>query len=128
MLCSIKTRHLNNKQEKMKPMDQSYQIFVLLCICSPNANPTKSMQIRNVIFAVITFVYQLLGLISSCVYIVRYFTTNLANTLCAGYQMSGLLSILYTLSIAYIWRGKIQAIFDDFQIFCDKSEYVFSIN
>lgn len=101
-------------------MNQSYQIFVLLCICSPNANPTKSIRIRNVIFSVIAFVYQLLGLIASCVYIVRYFTTNLANTLCAGYQMSGLLSILYTLSIAYIWRENIQTIFDAFQIFYDE--------
>lgn len=107
----------------MKPLEASYHVFTWLCICPTDAS-NEFKKIINYLFTIIAFVTVISALFASLAFILTYLSTDLENSLCAGYQVSGSVSVLCTLIMAYTQRAKILKCFDEFQQFYDlcKSE------
>lgn len=102
----------------MKPLEASYHVFTWLCVC-PTDGSNELKKFKNYLFTIIAFLVVISALFASLAFILSYLTTDLENSLCAGYQVSGLVSALYTLIMAYTQRNKIIKCFEDFQQFYD---------
>lgn len=105
----------------MKPLELNYQAFVSLYICPPNEGSSIRIKSKNIAFSALVILFLSVSLISTTVFIVKNFATDLESTLIAGYQFGGSFA-LYTLLASYVLRHEMKQIFDDFQAFFDKSK------
>lgn len=107
----------------MKPLKQNYKVFVLLGIC-PSAEPTTSW-IKTVHIFLSIFCFTILSsiLISSILFCVKNFTSDLPNAIVAVIQIVAAVTSIYSLIIAHFKRDDIKKIFDDFQTIYDESKY-----
>lgn len=112
----------------MKPLEQSFKTFVLLCICPPDPTADKWIKLRNFSFLSLAISFVLLGNISSITFIMKYIGTDLENSLFACLQVAALTETIYTIFVALLIRNKITMIFDEFQTFYDSSKIYFKIN
>lgn len=102
----------------MKPLEASYHVFTWLCVC-PTDSTNEFKKFKNYLITIIAFVIVISVLLASLAFILTYLTTDLENSLCAGNQVSGLVSALFTLIMAYTQRAKMLKCFEDFQQFYD---------
>lgn len=106
----------------MKPLQENNRTFTLLGICST----AKSMDRWKILFYIFVSIscpsISFIGLIASSVFFLRNFTTDLANTICVGYEIVAMMIALYSLIIAHIKRDDLKRIFDDFQDFYNTSK------
>lgn len=106
----------------MKPLQEIYKIFVFLCIC-PSVQP---MSHRMKLFFIFMAAFRPTILSISCIasfnFIVKYFSIDLANALCAGYQISGSINAIYSAITAYMKCNDFKEAFNAFQAFYDASE------
>lgn len=106
----------------MKALEHSYQILALLCVCPPDDPTNKWIQWRNTIISALTIVLIMVPNVASIVFMVQYFTIDLASAFCACYQAAALTKCIYTLFVAYIIRDDIKKAFDALQAFYDSSK------
>lgn len=106
----------------MKVLEHSYQILVLLCVCPPDDPTNKWIQRRNAILAVLTIVLIMVPNVASIIFMVQYFTIDLASAFCACYQAAALTKCIYTLIVAYIIRNEVKKAFDALQAFYESSK------
>lgn len=106
----------------MKILEHSYQILVLLCVCSPDDPTNKWIRWRNTIVSVLTIVLIMVPNVASIVFMVHYFRIDIASAFCACYQAAALTKCIYTLFVAYIIRDDVKKAFDALQAFYDSSK------
>lgn len=106
----------------MKVLEQSYQILVLFGVCPPDDPTNKWIQWRNAIFSVLTIVLIIVPNVASIVFMMEYFTIDLASAFCACFQAAALTKCIYTLFVAYIIRDDVKKAFDALQAFYDSSK------
>lgn len=108
----------------MKPLQDSYNIFVHLCICPPIKLISRRKKMFNIFLSIFCPTLLIIGLIGSFVYFIRNFRSDLASTICAINQIFGTLIGLYTLFMAHVKRRDIKQMFDNFQTFYDASKWI----
>lgn len=106
----------------MKPLNRSYHVFVLLCICPPDQFANRWIKFRNITFSIMGLTLILLGNISGFIFIMKFAKIDLIQTMFAVLQTAALTGAIYTLIMAYVLRTKIQSVFNIFQHFYDSSK------
>lgn len=96
---------------KMGPLEQSYKVFVLLCICAPEWRTNRASQIARISFSIYALVSMIIANIGSIVFVFKYFTIDLSNSLFAIFQIAAVSEATYTYVTALVLRDKIQNIF-----------------
>lgn len=105
----------------MKTFGGSHRLFTWLCVC-PTDTSNKFQKFKNYLFTIFAFVIGMTGFFASVAFILIYLTTDLVNSLCAGFQVSGLFSVYLTLIMAYTQRAKVMQCFENFQQFYDSCQ------
>lgn len=108
------------KKKKMKPLQQSYQRFVVLGIC-PQVEPiSRGRKIVNAFVPIFCPTVLFITCTASFLFFMKYVTTDLERAICACLQIAGAVNPLFTLFTAHIIRSDIKKSFDYFQMFHDK--------
>lgn len=108
----------------MIPLNRSYQLFTLLCICPTDPLANRWIKLKYISFSISAIGVVFLGNISSYIFIGKYLKINLVDSLYACLQSAGFTTALLTLLTAFIQRNKIMNIFNDFQNFYDSSKNI----
>lgn len=106
----------------MKPLRESYQLFVFFYVCPPDKPICRWLKLINHFLTISCVIVLFMALISSGIFVIKNFSTDLANAICAYYQIAGLISSIYSIITSYIKRADIKKIFDNFQLFYDASK------
>lgn len=104
-----------------KVLQESYHIFVLLCICPPNKSHGKWLKFFSNIVLIFCFSVFLMSFFASWAYII-YHSDNITNLICAFWQISGLCHTIHSVITLYFKRDELKGIFDAVQTFYDASK------
>lgn len=107
----------------MKLLQEIYKTFVLLGICPPYKPIKQWIKILYGFISGFCLIILFIGTFSSLVFFVKYFTIDLANAICAVYQIFAFAGGIYIFGMAHVKRDNITTIFDHLQTFYDKSKY-----
>lgn len=103
-------------------MHEMYQRFVIMSIIPPDKPISRHMKFLKITISTIFLIGLFTTLYGSFFYTLKYISTEMANAICAIFQICGLILAIYSIFMAYIKRHDIKATFDDFQIFCEASK------
>lgn len=106
----------------MKPLQECYKLFELLCICPPDKPLSRWKKHLNDFMSIIGLVSQIISLIASFVFVKKFFSIDLSSAICACFQIAGDITALCSLFIAYIKCYEFQNNFYAFQAFYDASK------
>lgn len=106
----------------MQPLERSYRIFTWLCICPPDTSASEWIKLKNILFSILALFFLSTANVSSFAYAIKYFHVDLANSLCATYQLAGLFSTFHALLTAYVVRDDITNTFVAFRNFYNASK------
>lgn len=108
----------------MKLLKLNYHIFNLLCICPPDDSCSQFIKFRNIIVLILNILLMFIGCFSSVIFIAKYFSVDLENSLGAGFQVGAATPTFYTIIAALILRDDIMKIFIDIQMIYELSKFV----
>lgn len=106
----------------MKPFEESYRIFTILGICPPEKSIKRSEKWFNIFVSILCPTLTTITWTASIVFVKKYFSTDLATTICAFTQVAAGVTALYALIIAHLKRDNLKKNFESFQCFCDTSK------
>lgn len=106
----------------MKPLNQSYQMLVFYRIFPPDDPKNRWIQFQSILFSILSFTILSIDLAASIAFAVKFSAYDLANTLCASYQIVGCVSAIYTIIVAHLLRDDFKKVFSAFQMFYDLSK------
>lgn len=106
----------------MKPLQENYQMFVRLGICSSVKPLNQWIKLCNISTLIFCPFFLPTGLIAGFVFMVKNFKIDLPNTICACFQVVATMTGVYVLIAIYVKRAEIKVIFHTFQTFYDASK------
>lgn len=95
-----------------EPLATIRKVLKWLCILPAREATSKHKKLIYIVFSVSILTISICGFTSSLIFIVKYFSTNLEDCLYALFQVSGNISNLYMVLIAFILRHRIAALFE----------------
>lgn len=101
----------------MKPLEENYRVFTLLTICSPAKSISRWKKLFYFFLLISYILIQFILLIASFAFVLKYFSTDLENAICACLQIVASMTAIYSFITAYINCDEFKEIFDNFQIF-----------
>lgn len=101
----------------MKPLQENYGFFELLCICPPAKSISRCRKLFNVFVSILCPFVEFILLIASFAYVKKYSLINLANAIGAFYQIAGFFTVFYLFIKAYSKRNDLKEIFYAFEVF-----------
>lgn len=101
----------------MKPLQEIYQIFVLFSICSSKKRIGLQWKFFHAFISLFSLIVQIVTFIASFNFVIKYFSIDLTNSICAFYQIAGTGIAIYTIIISHIKCDNLKEIFDIYQSF-----------
>lgn len=98
-----------NKVIKMRPLELNRRILIWMCVYPCDENTTRWKRLAYILFSILIFVLNAIGLIFSTAYFIKYVSIDLEQSLFALLQAVGEANMVYILIITFILRHKITA-------------------
>lgn len=106
----------------MRPLEENYRLFVVLCICPSAKSINCLMKMFNILISISCIFIEFIALIASFAFVLKYFSINLEIAICACYQIGAGFIVIYSLITAFIKRDDFKETFERFQDFYDTSK------
>lgn len=108
----------------MKPLETNERVLMWLYLFPPNEFARKRMKIAHVVFAMSVIMTHLISVIVGAVFIHRYMSTNLEETLFSLFHTIAAASMLYQSIGTVILRHKLTAIFEGLSKIYNESKLI----
>lgn len=102
----------------MKVLELNRSFLIWLGVCSTS----KSYRILFIVNYILVLSLQILGLLSSIWFIVKFIGKDLNSVLYAGFHASAYSTSTYSLLVGFVFQLKIMATFEKLQVIVDNCE------
>lgn len=99
------------KRIKPQPLKLNRRILTWMCVLSSDETETKWTKLAHLYFIILLFSLNIIALLASMAYFLKYWAINLEESLFALLQMIGVTCMQYILIILIVLRSKISAMF-----------------
>lgn len=106
----------------MKPLKESYRILAMLGICPPLQPISCCKKLFQNSILILWAIGLFLYFIASLAFLIKSISIDLTSVISTIFQLSAIITALYSLTTAYIKRNELKNMFDAFQIFYDASK------
>lgn len=100
---------------KMVVFETHRQIFTLLCILPTPTNHGKRLKCLNICLNLLSVMSLSVSLIASAHYFIKFIDTDLKGSISAIFTSFISMGVLYTHSVAYLYRHRVKTVLDGFQ-------------
>lgn len=107
----------------MIPLEEDQRIFTWFDVCSVEKSNFQYKRVLFKVLNVINYVYQVLIFGASVLYFFTFISVNLVEALNSLHQTVGTFSVLYSLTVATLYKNEIRNIFSKYQQFYDECKY-----
>lgn len=108
----------------MIPLEEDQRIFTWFGVCSLEKSYFSHKKVLFKVLNVINYVYQVLIFGASLLYFFTFISIDLVEALNSLHQTVGIFSVLYSLTVAILYKNQIRNIFSKYQEFYDECKYV----
>lgn len=109
---------------KMLPLEEDQRIFTWFGICSVEKSVFHNAKTLCTVLNVINYAYQVLIFGASVLYFFKFISIDLVEALNSLHQTVGLFGVLYSLTVALLYRTEIRSIFSKYQQFYDECKFI----
>lgn len=109
----------------MKAFETHQRIFQLMCIFPMTADIELWKQLLVKIFAVTLHITEILGLVTSLMFVGKYATSDLEGSVKTLFQIAAYSNVIFVMVVAFIKRSQIVNFIQTYQIIYDTSKFWF---
>lgn len=106
----------------MKPLETNKKVLTWLSICPLDKNANWNQKLVRIAFSFVFIGNQVVAFAGSLTFFLKYVSVDLEQCLYALFQLAAEVSVMYMLTIAFVQRYKITALFDNLSKIYDASK------